>query len=248
MLLSREENKNMKILIIRHGDPDYAKDSLTEKGWREAELLSQRLIKMKIDNFYCSPLGRAKDTAKPTLEKLNREAEILPWLAEFRGSIINPATGKKDIPWNFEPEYWTKKPELFDKNNWLLNERMQSGNVTEIFLETISGIDELLLRHGYKKDGYIFDCDNNSDKTIAIFCHFALGSAVLGYILGISPSLLWQSTFLPPTSVTTLISEERTKGQIYFRCMQMGDTSHLYVGNEPVSTSGLFPEMYNFDN
>ena len=27
----------MKILIIRHGDPDYAADSLTEKGWREAE-------------------------------------------------------------------------------------------------------------------------------------------------------------------------------------------------------------------
>ena len=29
----------MKILIIRHGDPDYSIDSLTEKGWREAELL-----------------------------------------------------------------------------------------------------------------------------------------------------------------------------------------------------------------
>ncbi|MCI5729625.1 MAG: histidine phosphatase family protein, partial [Clostridia bacterium] len=25
----------MKLIIIRHGDPDYEKDSLTEKGWRE---------------------------------------------------------------------------------------------------------------------------------------------------------------------------------------------------------------------
>ena len=32
----------MKILLIRHGDPDYEKDSLTEKGWHEAELLAQR--------------------------------------------------------------------------------------------------------------------------------------------------------------------------------------------------------------
>ena len=57
----------MKIMIIRHGDPDYSIDSLTEKGWREAELLSQRLIKEDIDDFYCSPLGRAKDTASSTL-------------------------------------------------------------------------------------------------------------------------------------------------------------------------------------
>ena len=29
----------MKLLLIRHGDPDYTHDSLTEKGQREAELL-----------------------------------------------------------------------------------------------------------------------------------------------------------------------------------------------------------------
>ena len=30
----------MNIYIIRHAEPDYEHDSLTEKGWREAELLS----------------------------------------------------------------------------------------------------------------------------------------------------------------------------------------------------------------
>ena len=50
----------MRILIVRHGEPDYAHDTLTEKGWREAELLSERLCKEKIDDFYVSPLGRAK--------------------------------------------------------------------------------------------------------------------------------------------------------------------------------------------
>ena len=28
----------MKIIFIRHGEPNYEIDSLTEKGWREAEL------------------------------------------------------------------------------------------------------------------------------------------------------------------------------------------------------------------
>ena len=31
----------MQFLIIRHGDPDYVHDSLTEKGFREAELLAR---------------------------------------------------------------------------------------------------------------------------------------------------------------------------------------------------------------
>ena len=53
----------MKILLIRHGDPDYEKDSLTEKGWHEAELLAQRMAELEIQSFYVSPLGRSKDTA-----------------------------------------------------------------------------------------------------------------------------------------------------------------------------------------
>ena len=80
----------MKILLIRHGDPDYAIDSLTEKGWREAKLLSNRLEKLEIRDFYVSPLGRARATVQPTLEKLNRTAEVLPWLAEFRGWVEDP--------------------------------------------------------------------------------------------------------------------------------------------------------------
>ncbi len=31
----------MKLLIVRHGDPDYSIDSLTPKGWREAEAQGQ---------------------------------------------------------------------------------------------------------------------------------------------------------------------------------------------------------------
>ena len=34
----------MNVYIVRHAEPDYARDTLTEKGWREAELLSRRLV------------------------------------------------------------------------------------------------------------------------------------------------------------------------------------------------------------
>lgn len=55
----------MKLIIIRHGDPDYSIDSLTEKGWKEAELLSNRIKNMNVKEFYVSPLGSGERYSIP---------------------------------------------------------------------------------------------------------------------------------------------------------------------------------------
>ncbi|NLN04420.1 MAG: histidine phosphatase family protein, partial [Clostridiaceae bacterium] len=87
----------MKLLIIRHGDPDYKNDTLTPKGWIEADLLSKRLEKINISKIYCSPLGRAKDTAKATLKIKNMDMEILDWLQEFP-LPVKPDYEKEGLP------------------------------------------------------------------------------------------------------------------------------------------------------
>lgn len=56
----------MRLFIIRHGDPDYAHDSLTEKGLREAEALAEWFADVRLDEIFASPLGRAQMTAAPT--------------------------------------------------------------------------------------------------------------------------------------------------------------------------------------
>lgn len=68
----------MRILLIRHGDPDYANDTVTEKGKREVQLLADRLEKENIDKIYCSPLGRAQATAAPTAQRIGKEIHTLP--------------------------------------------------------------------------------------------------------------------------------------------------------------------------
>ena len=88
----------MKLIIVRHAEPDYSIDSLTEKGFKEAEFLSERLMKLDIDDVYVSSLGRAKDTAKPYLLKSGKKAEICDWLIEFPAQIKNPETGTESIP------------------------------------------------------------------------------------------------------------------------------------------------------
>ena len=42
-----EDIRKMKLLFIRHGDPDYTIDSLTEKGWKEAEFLSEKVAALE---------------------------------------------------------------------------------------------------------------------------------------------------------------------------------------------------------
>ena len=70
----------MNLLIIRHGEPDYVHDDLTEAGKREAECLAERIAPMEVRDYFVSPLGRAKATAAPTLRKAGRTATEFDWL------------------------------------------------------------------------------------------------------------------------------------------------------------------------
>ena len=76
----------MRILLIRHGDPDYDNDTLTEKGHREAALLAEAAPHMNLGTCFVSPLGRAQDTAAYSLEKTGRTASLRNSSATLRVS------------------------------------------------------------------------------------------------------------------------------------------------------------------
>ena len=240
----------MRILLIRHAEPDYTVDSLTPKGRVEAELLSRRMVKYDVRDFYVSPLGRAKDTAAYTLEKLGREAETLPWLREFRGSYPDPETGERRIvAWDVKPRIWTAFTGVTQIDTWCDTPAFAGGDVKEIWQETTAGVDELLGRYGYVKDGPVWKCENNGDFTIALFCHFGISMAILGYLTDVSPMVLWQHTICLPSSLTEVVTEERIKGEVIFRMTKLGDLTHLEASGEVRSTAGLFPEVYTgFDS
>lgn len=235
----------MKLIIIRHGDPDYSIDSLTQKGWREAELLSNRISTMDVKKFYVSPLGRAKDTASITLKKLNRNAEVLPWLREFHAPLIDEKTGEEHLPWDWLPTDWTEVNEYYDKNLWYTVPLMQSGHVIEEAMLVYTGLDEILKKHGYEREGKIYRAVKPNNDTIILFCHFGVECLMLGHLLGISPMVLWHGFCAAPTSVTTVITEERRKGIAYFRMSSFGDISHLYVAGEEPAFAARFCETYD---
>lgn len=232
----------MKLLIVRHGDPDYELDSLTPKGEREAKLLAKRLAKQEIDAFFCSPLRRAQKTASYTLKKMNRNAETLDWLREFQGFI--QVNGKEEICWDRYPSQWTEEPIYYSKD-WYKGALFEGSGVKAEYDWVCAGVDSLLERLGYRHIGNHLEAFRPNKDTVVLFCHFGVECVILSHLFGVSPVIFWHNTCALTTSVTTLVTEEREEGTAIFRVLGFSDISHLYAGNEEPSFQARFCEVYS---
>lgn len=231
----------MKLLIVRHGDPDYEHDSLTEKGVREAKLLAKRLSTLDNAEYYCSPYGRAQMTASFTLKKNHATAKTLDWLREFSGTVL--VDGKEEICWDRLPSKWANEPIYYTKD-WYRGDLYALSNAKSEYDKVCAGFDELLDQHGYRHTGNTFEAHHPNADTVVLFCHFGVESVLLSLLFGISPIILWHNTCALTSSVTTLITEEREEGTAIFRMLGFSDISHLYAGHEPASFQARFCELF----
>src|SRR3954447_7734915 len=90
----------MRLYLIRHADPDYANDTITPAGHLEASALAERLAAQGLDRIFCSPLGRARATAKYTCDLLKVEPIVEPWLAELSGCSMERSPWGKITAWD----------------------------------------------------------------------------------------------------------------------------------------------------
>ena len=204
----------MRLLIVRHADPDYSIDSLTPAGWEEAKLLADRLAPIPVAAYYVSPLGRAKDTASLTLKKACRTAETCSWLREFAPQAVHPGKDSGHCVWDWLPDAWMAEPKYFDKDHWHETEVFQNAHVKEEYDWVTGELDRLLRRHGYVRNGLFYRAVAPNEDTIVLFCHFGVDT------------------------------EERRSGVASFRMSSFGDVSHLYVGGREPSFAARFCEVY----
>ncbi len=234
----------MKLLIIRHGDPNYAIDGLTEKGQREAELLAERLCREDINAVYCSTLGRARLTIEPTLQRLGLTAAYCEWLREF-----SYAQAQVDYPrdctlcWDILPDYMNRHPALYSPTEWR-NDNTVSAEVTAAYDNVCAQFDAVLAQHGYPRSGTQYLAEHANHDTLVFVCHYGLSGVLFSHLLNCSPYTIWQHVCTAPTAVTTFYTEERVQGLASLRCAGMGDISHLYVADEPPAFSARFCECF----
>ena len=253
----------MRIIFIRHGEPDYTHDSLTQKGKVEAKLLAENIDFLKIENgdFYVSPMGRAKDTASYVLSKLGKTAVTLDWLQEFPARVdLNsskqmqlayPHAQKREgrypkrVVWDMVPSYWTEIEEFFDNEDWKSSDITKHSDILRVYENVSKEFDTLLGKYGYVREGHHYKVEKESDITITCFCHFGLICMLLSHLWSVSPFVLWHSLVLAPTSVSEIVTEERQQGIAYFRATRLGDVSHLRIGKEEPSLVARFCEVYS---
>ncbi len=227
----------MKIVIIRHAEPDYENDTLTDKGFREARMLGEYYKDTKKDVIYSSPLPRAKYTAEALAN--GQEIIIKDYLEEFWHPIH--IDGKERHNWDFLPSEIERHPELVT-HDFLTSDIAKEVDMKGLYDEVIKGFDETLKEHGYERVGSYYKVSKKNDDTIVFVCHLGMMSLLMSRLSGIPYTQIAQYFFVAPTGVTIYMSEEREKGIAQFRCREFGNIDHLKIKNEPYSKFGSFED------
>ncbi|MFZ0391656.1 MAG: histidine phosphatase family protein [Calditrichia bacterium] len=175
--------------LIRHGETATVGKTvagrspgvhLTEKGRKQAEGLIARLSDVQINQIFCSPMERTRDTAAPLAEKLGLKVNLREELNEI------------------DFGHWTGKSldELHGKEAWQLYNQFRSGFripggelLSEVQGRTVRFFDEI--RREYR------------DQTIAVFSHKDTLRALLCYFLGMPLDFILRFE-ISPASISIL--------------------------------------------
>lgn len=221
----------MILYIIRHGEPNYAIDHLTETGWLQAEAVGERMAKIGLDRIFTSPMGRARDTSAPTCRLLNMEAQIEDWSHEIGIEIKTPY-----------PDGEPKSISLLQNTIFRQDGRIDLGREGAFDCPGIreSGMkqhlaflkahgDDFLERLGYRAENDVYRILRPSEERVALFCHAAMGRAWISQLLGIPLNVMWASFSYEFTGVTKLEFKNNPDGFTAPTCHYFSDISHLYA-------------------
>lgn len=217
----------MKLLLIRHGEPDYTKDCLTEHGREQAELLGKRLSGEAIAAAYASPMGRAQETAAIALGERSVPVTTCGWLHEFDVQVRDSEPDRLVSVWDMTPADWTRDGLLYEREGFAASEHIKGTGAAERYLAVQQGIDELLASRGLVREGGIYRKTAECSETLAFFCHFGATCVMIAHLLGISPVLALQGFSAEPTAIATVCTDDRFGDRVNFRLHGYGDITHL---------------------
>lgn len=218
----------MEIVLVRHGQPEWVRDGLavgdpplTDLGWRQAELVADRLAGEEFDEILVSPLARARQTAEPLLQRLGRPEVIAPWLEEIRdpGWAGSPAEKAEQA----YAEMRSQAPE----DRW---HGLDGGESVRDFVDRIHlGVELFLAERGVERSDQHLPVWRVTEpgRRILLIAHAGTNSVSIGHMLGLTPTPWeWDRFVLGHTSVSRLESM-RVGSQHSFSLVRLADVEHL---------------------
>ncbi len=221
----------MLLYVIRHGDPDYVTDTLTERGRVQAEALGKRLYRSGIDRIFSSPMGRARETAAPACRLLGLECEIEDWAHEIgieRKTTYQ--TGEMHSISIFPSSEFRSDGELYlDYERAYDTKVIRDTQMKQKVAEIEKAGDEFLERLGYKREGENYRILYPNEQKVALVCHTCLSRAWFSTLLHLPLHLVWAGFQITHTGVTVFDFPNDKSGITAPRCLCYSDMSHLYA-------------------
>ena len=226
--------KEMLLYYIRHGDPIYEPECLTELGHKQANALAKRLALYGLDRIYSSTALRARQTAQPTCKFLHKEMALLDWAHEATAweyfTLIDKNGNYKFAFQDYETVTQFNNPEVLALGKeWYRHDYFQKNKYKQGVLTVDKKADEFLLSLGYKHDrkNNRYEVVKTNDERVALFAHQAFGMAFLSSILDIPYPMFCTKFDMGHSSVTVIHFEEKEE-YVYPRMLQLSNDSHLY--------------------
>ncbi len=214
----------MRILFVRHGEPDYARDCLTEAGKIQAAAVAERLAGEGISEIYASPCGRASETASYTAARLKLPVTTLDYMHEI-------SWGGSRIPHNGSP--WALSDRMmedgfdFRGQDWREHPFFRGNAATGYYGEITVKFDRFLAGHGYRHEGRRFFCEGGTDKTVALFSHGGSGACVLAHLLNLPFPYVASVMQYDFTSIITLAFPLKEGAYVFPRLELFNDCAHI---------------------
>ena len=221
----------MLLYIVRHGHPDYATDSLTERGWLQAEAVGKRLAATGIDQVYASPMGRARQTAEPTCRLLDLPCHIEPWAHEVQEERwTEEPYGKPVSVTMVQNTYFRENGGIdlpYDRAYEAVGFRSSGMKDAVAYIE--EGGRDFLERLGYKEENGVYRILRANEDRVALFCHSIMARAWISTLLHIPIHMMWAGFHYTHTGVTVLEFRNNADGFTAPKCLCYSDMSHLYA-------------------
>lgn len=218
----------MRIIFVRHGEPDYEHDCLTDNGKVQAFSTAEKLKDETISAIYSSPLGRAKITASYTAKEQDVPVQVLDFMHEIDwGSKSGGMLEYDGHPWTLAYQLLTEEPGYIGSDDWKDHGYFKDNLCTDYYDKIASGFDELLEGYGLKREGKLYRCIKECNDTIAVFAHGGSGAFVLSHLFSLPLPFVLTSLPFGVCSITTVDMSVVNEDMILPRFECFNDMSHL---------------------
>lgn len=225
----------MLLYYIRHGDPIYNPDSLTEFGQAQAEALAKRLSILGFDKIYASSSNRARQTAEPTCKALSMEAEILDWCNEgyaWRDLTVTDENERR--MWAFQHKSTCQKLSSSDMrrlgSNWYDHPMFDGTKFKEGFQRIERETDAFMASLGFihDRENNLYTVAQPQYNRVALFAHQGFGLAFLSALCDIPYPEFCTRFDIGHTGVTVINISGKEGSACIPKILQLSNDSHLY--------------------